>query len=353
MAWDHEGPAGCGLTSAARQGAKPQGGFSGSSRLVFAPTSTARVLHAAVFPRQILPGSESPQGARGEQLNVSLPLQSATKPTHRAFGRRRNPVPAPALPAVSIEEEETKVLFLRLLLLQRGTRRWQSLRGDAGWMLWMRWMRPGYPQPGGKHLTAGMRELPEGLLIYICFLLPRALLSRGQLTKGRALSPFSHRVAQPRLFPQQHPCSHQVPGVVGTPWDTSGQAAAASSTLCKTQLGLGTHHLVMPGFEAPGFAHPAGLAACHHPGDARHRGGSPSSPGAGSGGRSCRPPLGRASSHHPHAQPPSPAVSCENKRSRSTGQGDAAGSSGKAPAPTGRQSKAMAKGERCCVGSWG
>lgn len=149
------------------------------------------------------------------------------------------------------------------------------------------------------------------------------------------------------------PSSHQVPGVVGTPWDTSGQAAAASSTLCKTQLGLGTHHLVMPGFEEPDFAHPAGLASCHRPGDARHRSRSPSSPGAGSGGRSCRPPLGRASSHHPHAQPPSPAVSCENKRSRSTGQGDAAGSSGKAPAPTGRQSKAMAQGERCCVGSWG
>lgn len=197
MAWDHEGPAGCGLTSAARRGAKPQGGFSGSSSLVFAPTSTARVLHAAVVPGQILPGSESPRGARGEQLNVSLPLQRATKPTRRVFGRRRNPVPAPALPAVSIEEEETKVLFLRLLLLQRGTRRWQSLRGDAGWMLGMRWMRPSYPQPGGKHPTAGMRELPEGLLVSICFLFPGTLLSRGQLAKGRALSPFPHHGAQP------------------------------------------------------------------------------------------------------------------------------------------------------------
>lgn len=72
-----------------------------------------------------------------------------------------------------------------------------------------------------------------------------------------------------------------------------------------------------------------------------------------SGGHSRLPPLGRASSRRPQAQPPSPAVSCENKRSRSTGQGDAAGSSGKAPAPTGRQSKATAKGERCLCGQLG
>lgn len=41
------------------------------------------------------------------------------------------PPPSPALPAVSIEEEETKVLFLRLLFLQRGTSRWQ-LHCDTG-----------------------------------------------------------------------------------------------------------------------------------------------------------------------------------------------------------------------------
>lgn len=50
---------------------------------------------------------------------------------HGAFWRRRSPIPAPTLPAVSIEEEETKVLYPSLLFLQRGMRWWLSLRGDT------------------------------------------------------------------------------------------------------------------------------------------------------------------------------------------------------------------------------
>lgn len=50
---------------------------------------------------------------------------------HGAFRRRRSPTLAPALPAVSIVEEETKVLFLALLFLQRGTCWWLSLHGDT------------------------------------------------------------------------------------------------------------------------------------------------------------------------------------------------------------------------------